>query len=92
MAEDLIDLMQRWVATVALGASSLRNQGAKGVLGAAREHLASMNLKQFATPNEKRFRRALECETERLRRALPQGAQNWGPARKALNLFQHQYH
>ena len=87
MDEDLIDLMQRWVATVAVGPSALRKQGAKGVIDAAHSYLANMDLKQFSTSSEEEFRKTLDRETERLREALPRGARNWGAARKALNLF-----
>jgi len=87
MDEALIDLMQRWVATVAVGASALRNQGAEGVIDAARSFLSRLDLRQFSASNEQEFRDKLDCETEHLRRAFPRGARHWGTARKAINLF-----
>ena len=79
--------MQRYIAVTTIGPSTLRNQGASGVIEAAQEHLAAVELPAFCVRNEDAFLAALNAETERLRKALPPGAQNWGAARKALNLF-----
>jgi len=49
--------------------------------------LASIDLGAFKTENETAFRKVLDAKTDALKKALPQGAQNWGAARKALNLF-----
>jgi len=79
--------MQRYIAVTTVGPSALRNQGSKGVIKAAQDHLARIRLRQFRANNEDSFISTLDTETERLRKALPQGAKNWGAARKALNLF-----
>jgi hypothetical protein len=79
--------MQRYIAVTTVGPSTLRNQGASGVVQAAQKHLACVELSKFSVRNEDDFISGLNVQTERLRTALPLGAQNWGAARKALNLF-----
>ena len=79
--------MQRYIAVTTIGPSTLRNQGASGVIEAAQKHLATVELSVFSAKNENDFLASLNAQTERLRTALPLGAQNWGAARKALNLF-----
>lgn len=79
--------MQRYIAVTTVGPSALRNQGSKGVIKAAQDYLARIPLRQFRANVEGSFLRTLDTETERLRKTLPRGAQNWGAARKALNLF-----
>lgn len=79
--------MQKHIAISAIGPSALRNQGSEGVIKAAQKHLADINLQVFSAKDEGAFLRVLDDQTEILRRALPRGAQNWGAARKALNLF-----
>jgi hypothetical protein len=79
--------MQTYIAITTVGPSALRNQGSKGVIKAAQKYLASMDIGVFRARDEAAFCKALDQETENLRRALPRGAQNWGAARKALNLF-----
>lgn len=79
--------MQRYIAVTTVGPSALRNQGSKGVIKAAQAHLAVINLAKFRVADEATFLRALDDATANLKGALPRGAQNWGAARKALNLF-----
>ncbi|MBA2501944.1 MAG: hypothetical protein H0V27_03605 [Pyrinomonadaceae bacterium] len=87
MKEKFLEHIQNRVAETCVGASSLRNQGAGGVLKVVREYFATMPLDMFVAPTEERFLVVLNNETEKLRRLLPQSAQNWGTARKAINLF-----
>jgi hypothetical protein len=87
MKKEDLKLLHHRIAHFALGPSTLWNQGAKGVLKKAREHLKGVHLKYFSKKTCDEFRRALDKETERLRKNLPKGAQNWGAARKALNIF-----
>lgn len=87
LPRDFLPTIRRSVAVTALGPSSLRNQGAKGVISASREFLALLDLSTFMTADEDRFCAQLDSTSERLRKALPKGAQNWGASRKALNLF-----
>jgi len=79
--------MQRYIAVTTIGPSTLRNQGASGVIEAAQKHLSNVALSAFSARNEDDFLASLNAQTEKLRTALPPGAQNWGAARKALNLF-----
>lgn len=87
MKNEFLKHIQNRVAETCVGASSLRNQGAGGVLEVVRAYFATMPLDMFATPTEERFLVVLNNETEKLRCSLPKGAQNWGTARKAINLF-----
>jgi hypothetical protein len=79
--------MQRYIAVTTIGPSALRNQGAAGVIKAAQNHLAIIDLGSFWAKDEKTFLKALDARTEELKDALPRGARNWGAARKACNLF-----
>jgi hypothetical protein len=78
----------RWrVANVAIGATTLRNQGATGVNRVARAFLAKLALADFLHNNEQDFLAELDRQTVALMKELPPGAQHWGTARKALNVF-----
>jgi hypothetical protein len=79
--------MQRYIAVTTIGPSALRNQGSKGVIKAAQKHLSDIDLGAFRAKDEVSFLCVLDNHTEKLRCALPREAQNWGAARKALNLF-----
>lgn len=79
--------MQRYIAVTTVGPSALRNQGSKGVIKAAQNYLALIDLASFRTKDEQIFLTILEARTGELKEAFPRGAQNWGAARKALNLF-----
>ncbi len=87
MKKEFLKYIQNRVAETCVGASSLRNQGASGVLKAVREHFATLPLDKFIVTTEERFLSVLNDETDKLRRLLPSSAQNWGTARKAINLF-----
>jgi hypothetical protein len=86
-SSDLIKAIQEMVAVVAIGPSALRGQGAPGVIAAAREYLAELDLRKFAVGRQDRFDDQLDVATDRLCSRFPRGAQNWGAARKGLNLF-----
>ncbi len=58
-----------------------------GVIKAAQKYLAVVDLSTLNTESEDEFVTVLNAHTERLKAALPSGAQHWGAARKALNLF-----
>jgi hypothetical protein len=58
-----------------------------GTIDAARAFLSVVPLRSFAVAEDGPFRNQLEQTTEELRAALPRGAQTWGTARKALNVF-----
>lgn len=75
------------VAEVAIGPSSLRNQGAPGVIAAARAFLKGLDLASFSVTEPKLFLPRLDEATCALQKALPPEGRTWGGARKALNLF-----
>ena len=82
-----LSAVQEYVAVTAIGASSLRNQGAPKVIKTAREFLGKLDLSKFVANGEKGFKKALNSATNELRVRFPRGAKNWGAARKAINLF-----
>ena len=69
---------QRRIANVIIGASVLRNQGAPGVVDAARDFISKLDLTAFAVDNESAFRQNLDKQTKLLQEALPKDAQYWG--------------
>lgn len=84
---EFLSRMQHHVAQLAANSSSLRNQGASGVVAAARRFLSRLSLGEFAGGDESSFTATLDRKTEELRGELPVEAQHWGAARKVLNLF-----
>jgi hypothetical protein len=82
-----IKLVQRYVAESSLGPSTLRNQGAPGVLQAARNVLAEANLRSLVCTSPRSFARRLDALTENTRAALPAKGRRWGTSRKAVNIF-----
>lgn len=83
-----LKLLQRRIAESCIGPSSLRNQGAPGVLRTARDYLAELRPRSFDGMSEKEYRSFLQRHTVRLSNKFPGAAKgNWGAARKALNLF-----
>ena len=76
------------MANVAIGASSLRNQGAPGVIDAARTFLAGLTLRHLKGIEPCRYATWLDTTTRRLQASFPAGAkEKWGAARKAINIF-----
>jgi hypothetical protein len=82
-----LKMIQTRTANVAIGASTLRNQGASNVVSNTREFLKRIDLRRFRAKTAKGFKNALDRETIKLKMVLPVGARNWGAARKALNIF-----
>jgi hypothetical protein len=87
MKKKYIRRLQNRTAELAIGASTLRSQGAKGVVGDARKYLKHIQLHRLRVRSEADFQRKLDLHTRRLQRSFPRRAQNWGAARKALNIF-----
>ena len=85
--EEFLKKIQNRLASGVTSSSALRNQGAPGVVQAAREFLSCLDLKPLGKVPTGRYTKTLDTWTERLRRKLPRGAKNWGTARKALNIF-----
>jgi hypothetical protein len=87
MNKQFIKFLQYRTAEVAIGPSTLRNQGNKGVVAAARNYLKTIDLFKFSVTTERRFKSVLDTHTNKLKISFPKGARHWGTARKALNLF-----
>ena len=87
MNQKTIDYLKRRTAELAIGSSTLRNQGAAGVAKTTRQFLANLDLKFFSVNSVQEFNKILDRSTKNLIRVLPEGARNWGTARKALNIF-----
>jgi hypothetical protein len=83
----LIKAIQARTAAVAISPSAVRGQGEAGVVDAARDYLADLNLHRFGTPEGRIYRRSLDRATDELQTALPAKARSWGLARKCLNIF-----
>ena len=80
--------VQGYVANVAIGSSTLRNQGPSGVVGAARSVLANLRLDRLRGTQPAQYGVVLDEWTRGLMRSFPRGARrNWGAARKAINIF-----
>ena len=84
--EAFLQLIQTYVARVAIGPSTVRGQGA-GVAGAGRVFCSNLELTDFAVKSEGAFNRCLETATLDLQAAMPHGTRSWGMARKMLNIF-----
>lgn len=82
----LLDDIQRYIANVSIGASTVRGNP-KGTAAAARKHLLEIKLSRIPVKDEKRFKAWLNKETLSLKSALPKEAKHWGSARKYLNIF-----
>ena len=87
----LVRLLQIRIAMVAIGAPVLRGQGQPGMVEAARNYLARLDLSKFGiniVDSEAVFLKALDRHTKKLANKFPgKGLGNWGAARKSLNLF-----
>ncbi len=87
MPPSINDYRQR-LANTSIGPTTLRNQGAPGVIDAAREFMKQLDLARFVTDSEAAFAQELNLQTEKLRQGFPDAAkENWGAARKSINLF-----
>jgi len=87
--EIILKRVQERVATVSIGASTLRNQGAKGVIKTARDFLANkVDLADLEGVTAIQFNKWLDNKTNALKNKFPGEAKgNWGAARKAINIF-----
>ena len=80
-----IDLVQRRIANISVGPSTVQSQP-KETLATARKYLASIDLREFSTVNnEEGFNKLLDEHTRLLQENLP--SQSWGISRKVLNIF-----
>jgi hypothetical protein len=81
------NLLQNRISELAVNSSAMRNQGAKGIIKICRDFFKDLDLHKFVVDSEQKFISQLNLKTNSLVKKLPLGAQNWGTARKALNLF-----
>src|SRR5690348_8951286 len=79
--------IQRHVAVGSIVPSTVSGQGARGVVPAVRDFLATLPLRPFSVNGEGPFRQALDSATNALVARLPATARSWGMGRKCLNLF-----
>lgn len=85
---NLIDRLQVRAAMLAIGRSTLRSQGAPGMVAAARRFLRNLDLNLFAAEESAQFMVVLDKKTNLLASRFPDGGRgNWGAARKSLNIF-----
>jgi hypothetical protein len=84
---DFTKAVQRYVANVGISGSSLRNQGAPGVVKKARTFLSELNLESLNAIHPSKYTTWLDEETDALTQRLPVKAGRWGAARKAINIF-----
>jgi hypothetical protein len=85
---DFLEHLQSYVANVAIGASSLRNQGAPRVIEKTRTFLAGLQLRHLKGLAPSRYADWLDRTTCKLQASFPDGAkEKWGAARKAINIF-----
>lgn len=88
--QDFFKLIIRRLSQVSVGASALRNQGGKGIIKKARdyfEHSIEIDDLIKNLDDEKKFKTYLNIHTKQLSRKFSSTDENWGAARKALNLF-----
>jgi len=86
--EQRLKLLQCYLANCAIGPTTLRNQGPKGITDAARTFLARLRLRALMKKRDTEYSDWLNKKTKELMKKFPRGAQeNWGAARKAINLF-----
>lgn len=86
-----IKRQQRRIAQISIGASAPRNQGSKGIIDICRDYFENfIYLDEFkrALKSESLYKAHLDNQTDALLANFPPSSRNnWGTARKALNLF-----
>jgi hypothetical protein len=83
-----LDKIKERIAFLAIGTSTLRNQGAPKVKQTAQRYLAKMNLEPMLKISpEKEYRSFINRHTKALSNKFPGNAKgNWGAARKAVKI------
>jgi hypothetical protein len=85
---EFIERLQVRTAVLAIGRSTLRSQGAPGMVFEARRFLRNIDLNLFSVGGSEQFTGVLDMQTNLLARRFPDGGRgNWGAARKSLNIF-----
>lgn len=86
-SRELARIHQARVARIAVSGSAARNQGAAGIVEAARSFLGDLDCRRLARRQAADFQRVHEEVTRELMAALPKGGRSWGLSRKLLNIF-----
>ena len=87
MKNEFLEQMQSFIAETAIGASALRNQGVEDLIQHCRDYCKKVDLNKIPDQADA-FTEWLDAQTEALMQGAPEGAtENFGAARKALNLF-----
>ncbi len=85
MDEFIVEL-QKHIANVSIGSSTVRGRP-MGTVHSARSYLAKLDLNNVHILDERQFKVWMNKKTAYLKSKLPEGAQQWGLARKCLNIF-----
>lgn len=86
MKSHLDKQMQSYIAETCIGASALRNQGAKNLVKKSRAFFKTLDL--ASVPRQRaEFEQWLDQKTDDLCAQFPSKARRFGAARKAMNLF-----
>jgi hypothetical protein len=84
---DFLQNMKRFCADIVYSQSAFRNQGAPGIKQAVLAYIEGLDLSPLKSIPPDEYNRWLDERTEELRLSLPEGAKNWGTARKGINIF-----
>lgn len=79
--------IRKRASVLAVGPSTARNQGGKGIVDVLRDALFELRLADFATSQPARFARSLDRATGHVVCRLPKRARSWGLARKCVNIY-----
>lgn len=88
--DEFIKKNHRRLSIISVDSSSLRNQGAPGIIKSARDYFYnSISLDSYfeKLSNPDKFRHFLDNHTNQLLDLFPSTGKSWGAARKGLNLF-----
>ncbi len=87
--DEFLKQVKRRVAQISVGASAIRNQGASGLIKTSREYFENtidlLEFRDLLTTDK--YADYLDRLTIDLKNKFGEGGQNWGAARKGLNLF-----
>lgn len=88
--QEFYKLIHRRLAQISIGASAIRNQGAKGLIDILRDYFEKqIDLQTFISSlsDNSIYQEFLNRHTDIILRRFPETAQSWGAVRKGLNLF-----
>jgi hypothetical protein len=87
--DEFVKLMKRKMSQTSIGASALRNQGAKGLIKISRYYFENEIILEEFKENlySNSYIQYLDNKTDDLLKLFPEKGKSWGAARKGLNLF-----